>query len=544
MRRALLVLLSTVALLGATSVASAAPPSTVTVRVAGGTPAAEGGTIVVSGAVAPAAERPVELQRHVHGRWVRLAGGTTGPAGRFTLRFTPASGGVWRVRAYAPAAAGRAADASGVMVFSVRRETAVRASLSASSVPRNVLAQLTGRLVPGDSGRWVRLERRDGAAWEKVAATRTGFAGRYTFVLPTDVVGPADYRVVTGRTPTRTAATSPVRRLTVGAQLDGHGVIGFAGDDGALQVHELFGAQRVVPWAAEDFVVYQVVPSGRTLTADLDPVSERIALFARGGGLQPTIVAMMDDRQCFATAEMSPSGRYVVWAAGRWASVDDDTCTVTDVRVRDLTTGATSRLPIPPETLRGTLPYLHVLYGEEHVQVALFGDGDAPSFNGLFTVTGERRSVGGSPDLGGVFLLDVASTPGTVVGLPEPLALPHLFHVTDAAVAPTPLAATPMSWAGSSPDGTRTAYVAPHDGRNHLYVADAGFGSPRDLGVTVLDAPDQPAGVLWVGNETLVTSNLTFDETTGSVNASALGYDVAAGTPVWSRPLFVIGWVD
>jgi hypothetical protein len=117
--------------------------------------------------------------------WRTVASGPIGSGGAFRMRTHLRHSGYVRVveGSATATAATVAAAASAPVSPSAPQRVLVRGRFQVASAARNVLGggavAVRGRLLPGISGRRVRLQGRFGGAWRTLGRSRTGAAGRF-----------------------------------------------------------------------------------------------------------------------------------------------------------------------------------------------------------------------------------------------------------------------------------------------------------------------------------------------------------------------------
>jgi rare lipoprotein A len=230
-----------------------------------------GHDVVVEGA-APASESGHEVQLQFapahSSTWSTLRSTTVPSSGRFRLAAPLKRSGAVRVVEPSPGSSG-AGTTTASAASSSTQNVAVAAKLRVPSQAINDLGghpvDIRGRLLPGVSGRKVKLESRSGRGWHVVATARTGSAGRFDLHYTPPGTGREQLRVRFGGDVANASTGAHAGTVAVFEQT----VASWYNDAGstACGFHAYYGvANRSLPCGTR----VTFVNGGRTVTATVD----------------------------------------------------------------------------------------------------------------------------------------------------------------------------------------------------------------------------------------------------------------------------------
>jgi hypothetical protein len=175
-----------------------------------------GQDVVVTGTVAPAAERNVVLEHWTSAGFSELATVVSAGDGSFSFPIPTGTAGTSRYRVRVPQSGADTASVTAEQSIVVsRRTTTINATLSAARARAGARVFVAGRVNPNWNGRKVVLQRRVPGAWVADSPARRVSGSSYRFRVPTGWYGHFSYRVVVTETSYATQTASEPVRLRV-----------------------------------------------------------------------------------------------------------------------------------------------------------------------------------------------------------------------------------------------------------------------------------------------------------------------------------------
>jgi rare lipoprotein A len=226
-----------------------------------------GHNVVVTGN-APSSEagQTVELRFDPAGRqsWGRLAASTIRGDGSYRLSAPVRRSGMLQVQE--PSSTRTAsAQASSASAERITVTAAVRLRARSLSALAGQAVQIRGKLLPGVSGRQVRLEARRGGGWRTISTARTGARGGFDLRYVSGSLGAQQLRVRFDGDRLNARAGAPAGRVTVYREA----MASWYNDGGTTGCgfHAFYGvANRTLPCGSKVSFVHD----GRSVTATVD----------------------------------------------------------------------------------------------------------------------------------------------------------------------------------------------------------------------------------------------------------------------------------